>query len=132
VVASEVKGLATQTAKATEEISAQIASVRGESENAVTAIDHISTVIQQIDEITTAIAAAVEEQAAATKEIARNVAEASRGTSDVTSNITQVKGGASETGSASRNVLTASDELSQHAERMRDTVQSFIAAIKAA
>jgi len=132
VVASEVKGLATQTAKATEEISAQIASVRGESENAVTAIDHISTVIQQIDEITTAIAAAVEEQAAATKEIARNVAEASRGTSDVTSNITQVKGGASETGSASRNVLTASEELSQHAERMRDTVQSFIAAIKAA
>ncbi|WP_193367862.1 methyl-accepting chemotaxis protein [Pelagibius marinus] len=132
VVASEVKGLATQTAKATEEISAQIASVRGESENAVTAIDHISTVIQQIDEITTAIAAAVEEQAAATKEIARNVAEASRGTTDVTSNITQVKGGASETGSASRNVLTASEELSQHAERMRDTVQSFIAAIKAA
>jgi len=132
VVASEVKGLATQTAKATEEISAQIASVRGESENAVSAIDHISTVIAQIDEITTAIAAAVEEQAAATKEIARNVAEASRGTSDVTSNISQVKGGASETGNASRNVLTASEELSQHAERMRDTVQSFIAAIKAA
>ncbi|MEO3428792.1 methyl-accepting chemotaxis protein [Pelagibius sp. CAU 1746] len=132
VVASEVKGLATQTAKATEEISAQIASVRGESENAVSAIDHISTVIQQIDEITTAIAAAVEEQTAATREIARNVAEASRGTSDVTSNITQVKGGAGETGSASRNVLTASEELSQHAERMRDTVQSFIATIKAA
>ncbi|GAB4226826.1 MAG: CHASE3 domain-containing protein [Kiloniellaceae bacterium] len=132
VVASEVKGLATQTAKATEEISAQIASVRGESENAVSAIDHISTVIAQIDEITTAIAAAVEEQAAATKEIARNVAEASRGTSDVTSNISQVKGGASETGNASRNVLSASEELSQHAERMRDTVQSFIAAIKAA
>ncbi len=132
VVASEVKGLATQTAKATEEISAQIASVRGESENAVGAINHISTVIQQIDEITTAIAAAVEEQAAATKEIARNVAEASRGTGDVTSNIAQVKNGASETGGASRNVLTASEELSQHAERMRDTVQSFIAAIKAA
>ena len=102
------------------------------AENAVSAIDHISTVIRQIDEITTTIAAAVEEQAAATKEIARNVSEASRGTSDVTSNITQVKGGASETGSASRNVLTASEELSQHAERMRDTVQSFIAAIKAA
>ena len=132
VVASEVKSLATQTAKATEEISAQIASVRGESENAVGAIEHISTVIRQIDEFTTAIAAAVEEQATATQEIARNVAEASRGTSDVTSNIAQVKGGANETGSASRSVLSASEELSQHAGRMRETVQSFIAAIKAA
>ena len=131
VVASEVKSLATQTAKATEEISAQIASVRGESENAVGAIEHISTVIRQIDEFTTAIAAAVEEQATATQEIARN-AEASRGTSDVTSNIAQVKGGANETGSASRSVLSASEELSQHAGRMRETVQSFIAAIKAA
>jgi len=132
VVASEVKNLATQTAKATEEISAQIASVRGESENAVNAIDHISTVIRQIDEITTAIAAAVEEQSSATREIARNVAEASRGTTDVTSNIVQVKGGASETGTASRDVLTSAEELSKHAERMRDVVQNFIAGIKAA
>jgi len=132
VVASEVKSLATQTAKATEEISAQIASVRGESQNAVSAIDQISTVIRQIDEITTTIAAAVEEQSAATREIARNVAEASRGTSDVTSNIAEVKGGAGETGHAARDVLTASEELSQHAERMRDTVQKFIAGIKAA
>ncbi|MGD1877034.1 MAG: methyl-accepting chemotaxis protein [Kiloniellaceae bacterium] len=132
VVASEVKNLATQTAKATEEISAKIDSVRGESQNAVEAIDEISAVIQKIDEITTAIAAAVEEQAAATREIARNVAEASRGTSDVTSNISKVKDGASETGTASRDVLTASGELSQHAERMRDVVQKFIAGIKAA
>ena len=132
VVAGEVKNLATQTAKATEEISAQIASVRGESENAVGAIDKISGVIRQIDEITTTIAAAVEEQAAATREIARNVSEASRGTNDVTSNIAEVKGGASETGTASRDVLTASEELSRHAERMRDVVQNFIAGIKAA
>jgi methyl-accepting chemotaxis protein len=132
VVASEVKNLATQTAKATEQISAQIDSVRGESQNAVGAIDQISKVIQQIDEITTTIAAAVEEQAAATREIARNVSEASRGTSDVTTNIAQVKGGAGETGTAARDVLTASEELSQHAERMRDTVQNFIAGIKAA
>ena len=132
VVASEVKNLATQTAKATEEISAQISSMRGESQNAVNAIGQISAVIQQIDEITTAIAAAVEEQAAATREIARNVAEASRGTSDVTSNIVQVKSGASETGTASRDVLTASEELSKHAERMRDVVQKFITGIKAA
>jgi methyl-accepting chemotaxis protein len=132
VVASEVKGLATQTAKATEEISAQIDSVRAESENAVGAIDHISTVIQQMDEITGAIAAAVEEQSAATQEIARNVAEASRGTADVTKNIVEVKTGASETGGASRNVLTAADELSRHAERMRETVQGFIAGISAA
>ncbi|WP_340115296.1 methyl-accepting chemotaxis protein [Pelagibius sp. 7325] len=132
VVAGEVKSLATQTAKATEEISAQISSMRGESQNAVDAIGQISGVIQQIDEITTAIAAAVEEQAAATREIARNVAEASRGTSDVTSNIAQVKGGASETGAASRDVLTASEELSKHAERMRDVVQKFITGIKAA
>jgi len=132
VVAGEVKSLATQTAKATEEISAQIASVRGESENAVGAIDKISGVIRQIDEITTTIAAAVEEQAAATREIARNVSEASRGTNEVTSNIAEVKGGASETGTASRDVLTASEELSRHAERMRDVVQNFIAGIKAA
>src|SRR3546814_20237277 len=69
VVAGEVKSLATQTAKATEEIAAQITSVRDESESAVSAIDRISGVIQQIDEITTTIAAAVEEQAAATREI---------------------------------------------------------------
>jgi methyl-accepting chemotaxis protein len=132
VVASEVKNLATQTAKATEEISAQIDSVRGESANAVDAIGRISTVIQQIDEITTAIAAAVEEQAAATREIARNVQQASVGTTDVTSNIAQVKSGANETGTASRDVLTASEELSQHAEKMRSVVQQFIAGIKAA
>lgn len=132
VVASEVKGLATQTAKATDEISAQIDSVRGESENAVNAIDHISKVIRQMDEITSAIATAVEEQSSATQEIARNVAEASRGTSDVTENIVEVKSGAGETGGASRDVLAASDELSKHAERMRETVQGFIAGIKAA
>jgi methyl-accepting chemotaxis protein len=132
VVASEVKNLATQTAKATEQISEQIDSVRGESANAVEAIDRISVVIRQIDEITTAIAAAVEQQAAATREIARNVQQASVGTTDVTSNIAKVKGGASETGTASRDVLTASEELSQHAERMRSVVQQFIAGIKAA
>src|SRR3546814_7929541 len=102
VVAGEVKSLATQTAKATEEIAAQITSVRDESESAVSAIDRISGVIQQIDEITTTIAAAVEEQAAATREIARNVTEASRGTTDVTSNIVEVKDGASATGPVAR------------------------------
>src|SRR5690606_39453434 len=107
-VAGEVKSLATQTAKATEDISAQIASVRGESENAVGAIGKISEVIRQIDEITTTIAAAVEEQSAATREIARNVSEASRGTSDVTSNIGGAKGGADATGTASGDVLTPS------------------------
>ena len=132
VVASEVKGLATQTAKATGEIADQIDNVRSASENAVGAINNISTVIGTINEITTAIAAAVEEQTTATQEIARNVSEASKGTGDVTSNITQVKSGAGETGSASRNVLEASEELSRHAENMRDTVQNFIAAIKAA
>src|SRR3546814_9502349 len=72
--------------------------------SAVSSIDRISGVIQQIDEITTTIAAAVEEQAAATREIARNVTEASRGTTDVTSNIVEVKDGASENGTASRDV----------------------------
>src|SRR3546814_15518494 len=102
VVAGEVKSLATQTAKATEEIAAQITSVRDESESAVSAIDRISGVIQQIDEITTTIAAAVEEQAAATREIARNVTEASRGTTAVTSNLVEVKDGASDNGTAPR------------------------------
>ncbi len=132
VVASEVKGLATQTAKATDEISAQIDSVRSESESAVVAIDHISTVIREVDEITAAIAAAVEEQSSATQEIARNVSEASRGTTDVTENIVEVKSGAGETGGASRDVLSSADELSKHAERMRVTVQDFIAGIKVA
>src|SRR3546814_19504450 len=100
VVAGEVKSLATQTAKATEEIAAQITSVRDESESAVSAIDRISGVIQQIDEITTTIAAAEAAQAAATREIARTVTEAARGTTDVTSNIAEVKDGASETGPA--------------------------------
>src|SRR3546814_404987 len=100
--------------------------------SAVSSIDRISGVIQQIDEITTTIAAAVEEQAAATREIARNVTEASRGTTDVTSNIVEVKDGASETGTASRDVLIASEELSKHAERMREVVQNFIADIKVA
>ncbi|WP_282611098.1 methyl-accepting chemotaxis protein [Pelagibius sp. Alg239-R121] len=132
VVASEVKSLATQTAKATDEISTQIESVRGESENAVIAIGRISNVIQQMDEITSAIAAAVTEQSAATQEIARNVAEAARGTTDVTVNIVEVKSGAGETGGASRDVLAASDELSKHAEYMSETVKDFIAGIKAA
>src|SRR3546814_13025970 len=100
--------------------------------SAVSSIDRISGVIQQIDEITTTIAAAVEEQAAATREIARNVTEASRGTTDVTSNIVEVKDGASENGTASRDVLIASEEIYKPAERMREVVQNFIADIKVA
>ena len=131
VVANEVKALASQTAKATEEISMQVESIRGVSANAVTAIAEIATIIQEVDQITAAIAAAVEEQNAATREISRNISEAARGTTDVTENIVAVKSGAGETGLASRNVLTSSKQLSEHAARMRQTVETFITEIRA-
>jgi methyl-accepting chemotaxis protein len=112
VVASKVKNLATQTAKATQEITAQIASIQEETNGAVNAIRGIGGTIRQMNEITTTIAAAVEEQNAATAEISRNVAQAAAGTREVSQNVGQVMGASEQTGSAATQVLGAAGELS--------------------
>jgi methyl-accepting chemotaxis protein len=132
VVASEVKSLATQTAKATEEISGQVSSIQSATGETVHAIGDISTIIGRISEITTTIAAAVEEQGAATQEIARNVQQAAQGTQEVSSNIVNVTEAAQDTGSAATQLLGASGDLSKQAEVMRKEVEQFISAIKAA
>ncbi len=111
VVAQEVKALATQTGKATSEISAQISSMQVATGEAVNAIHEISGTINRMNEIAAAIAAAVEEQDATTKEISRNVMEAAKGTSEVASNVTEVSHGASETGAASQQVLSSAKQL---------------------
>jgi methyl-accepting chemotaxis protein len=107
VVASEVKNLASQTAKATQDITAQIASIQDETNGAVTAIRGIGGTIRQMNEITTTIAAAVEEQNAATAEISRNVAQAAAGTQEVSLNVGQVMEASAQTGSAATQVLGA-------------------------
>jgi methyl-accepting chemotaxis protein len=132
VVAAEVKNLATQTSKATEEIGAQITGVQGATQDAVKAIGSISKTISEIDQIAATIAAAVEEQGAATQEIARNVEEAAKGTQEVSSNIGGVTEAANGTGAAANQVLTGSRALSNQSEELRTLVQSFLTQVKAA
>jgi methyl-accepting chemotaxis protein len=132
VVAAEVKNLATQTSKATEDISAQITGVQGATQDAVRAIGSISKTIGEIDQIATAIAAAVEEQGAATQEIARNVEEAAKGTQEVSSNIGGVTEAANGTGAAANQVLTAAQALTGQSTHLRDLVQDFLSGVKAA
>ena len=112
VVASEVKALAEQTSKATGEIGQQISGIQAATQDSVSAIKEISSTIERLSEISSTIAAAVEEQGAATQEISRNVQQAAQGTQQVSSNITDVQRGASETGSASSQVLSAAQSLS--------------------
>jgi methyl-accepting chemotaxis protein len=111
VVASEVKALAEQTAKATGEIGQQISGIQAATQDSVIAIREISGTIERLSEISSTIAAAVEQQGAATQEISRNVQQAAEGTQQVSSNITDVQRGASETGSASSQVLSAAKSL---------------------
>jgi methyl-accepting chemotaxis protein len=132
VVASEVKSLANQTAKATEDIAAQISAIQSSTRDAVGAIGGIGSVIREINEIATTIASAVEEQGAATQEIARNVQQAAQGTTEVSSNISGVTEAATSTGAAAEQVLAASSELSQQSEMLRGKVETFLAAVKAA
>jgi aerotaxis receptor len=132
VVASEVKSLAMQTAKATEDIAAQVKSIQNATGDSVTAIEGIAGTIGRISEIATTIASAVEEQGAATKEIARNVQQASAGTTEVSSNIAGVNQAATETGSASTQVLGAAGELAKQGETLRADVSTFLANIRAA
>jgi len=132
VVASEVKSLASQTAKATEDIAAQVQAIQTATGGAVDAIQGISGTIVTINEISTAIAAAVEEQAAATHEISRSVQQASVGTQEVTGNIARVSQAADETGAAATQVLGAAGALTKQADTLRGEVERFLSAIKAA
>ncbi|HXP96392.1 MAG TPA: methyl-accepting chemotaxis protein [Telmatospirillum sp.] len=131
VVANEVKSLANQTARATEDISQQIASVQQATAHAVAAIGTITGTIQEIDEISAAVAAAVEEQGAATKEIARNVEQAAIGTETVTANIEGVNRSVTDTGHSANDVLTASSQLLREAEQMRGLVRTFLGKVRA-
>ncbi len=126
VVASEVKSLANQTAKATEDIAAQVSAIQAETTSAVTAIKGIAETINKVNEIAVTISSAVEEQGAATAEISRNVQEASNGTQEVTSNIAGVSTAAGETGQAASVVLEASKGLSTSAEELRENVEKFL------
>jgi methyl-accepting chemotaxis protein len=132
VVASEVKSLATQTAKATEDIASQINAIQGATRHSVEAIAGIGKTITEINSIATTIASAVEEQGAATQEISRNVQEASKGTSEVSSNISGVTQAASETGQAAGQVLGAASALSKQSETLRREVDRFLGQIRAA
>ncbi len=132
VVASEVKSLATETAKATDEISSQIGTVRGEIDGTVAAIERIAHTVAEINGIATAVAAAVEEQGAATAEIASNVEQAAQGAQQVSSNIHGVNQAALDTGSAAAQVLQAARDLGQQSERMRAFVERFLADVRAA
>ena len=130
VVASEVKNLATQTARATEEISSQIDGIQNATEAAVGAIGSIGGTINRISEITATIAAAVEEQGAATQEIARNVEQASAGTAEVSSNISHVTQAAGETGQSASQILDASAQLTQQSEELNGEVSKFLETIR--
>lgn len=132
VVASEVKSLASQTAKATEEIRTQIAGMQEITTSAVGAIQGIGRIIGEIDDVTTTIAAAVEEQGAATREIARNIQHAAGGTSEVSSNIVGVSTASAEAGAAASEVLSASDALRREADMLRGEIDAFLNDMRAA
>jgi methyl-accepting chemotaxis protein len=132
VVAQEVKQLASQTAKATSEIGGQITSMQVATQDSVVAIKEIGGTIGHISEIASAIAAAVEEQGAATKEIARNVQQAARGTEHVSGNIVSVNQTAEQTGVAADQVHRAAETLGRQAETLRADVDTFLANIRAA
>jgi methyl-accepting chemotaxis protein len=132
VVASEVKTLATQTAKATEEIGAQIASMQAATQDSVAAIKDIGSTISRISEIAKTIAAAVEEQSSSTNDIAANVENAIRTTSRVAANIGEVNKAAGETGAASSEVFSSAQLLSNEGGKLRVEVEKFLATVRAA
>ncbi|MEA2823415.1 MAG: hypothetical protein QOJ86_5419 [Bradyrhizobium sp.] len=132
VVASEVKSLANQTAKATDEISSHIAGMQDATQESVTAIKEIGDTIGQISTIASSIASAVEQQSSATQEIARSVQSVAHGTQEVAGNITQVNRGATETGSASEEVLNSAQTLSTESARLRQELDRFMTTIRAA
>ena len=132
VVASEVKSLATQTARATEGITAQVTAIQGSTQEAVDTIKGIGQIIDKMSEIATTVAAAVEEQGAATAEIARNIQQAASGTQNVSNNIVGVSNAANQTGETASDVLQSSDGLAAESEALSNEVGRFLARIKAA
>jgi methyl-accepting chemotaxis protein len=132
VVAQEVKSLAEQTAKATADIANQVGEMQSSTAASVSAITGITTIIKSLNDISTAIAAAVEEQGAATNEIARNVQRAAKGTDEVSETISGITQSAGETGAAAGQVLSAASELSVQSEHLRGEVDKFLATVRAA
>ncbi len=132
VVASEVKSLANQTAKATEEIGAQIAGMQAATQDSVSAIKEIGATIRQVSDIATAIASAVDQQGSATQDIARNVQRAAHGTTQVAATIGDVNRSAGDTGSASTQVLASAKALSEEGNKLKREVERFLATVRAA
>jgi methyl-accepting chemotaxis protein len=132
VVASEVKALANRTAKATEEIGQQIGAIQSATGASVARIEAIGATITEMNQIAATIAAAVEEQGAATQEIARNVQEAATGTGQVSANIGGVSQAASETGVAAAQVQAASGDVARQGQTLKQEVDRFIQAVRAA
>jgi methyl-accepting chemotaxis protein len=127
-----VKALATQTAKATDEIAGQIGAIQSTTGDAVHAIQSIGGTIERLNEIAGAIASAVEEQGAATKEIAGNVQQAATGTNEVSANIAGLTQASGEVGAAATEVFGASRALSQQSDRLKQDLASFLAKLRAA
>ncbi len=132
VVASEVKQLASQTAKATEEIAAHVAGVQSATGETVTEINSVANVITQLNQIAGSIASAVEEQGAATREIARNIQQAASGTNEVSASIVGVTASADQSGKVAREVLDAFQHLSQQTGTLRTEVSGFLNTVRAA
>ena len=132
VVAGEVKGLAAQTARATDEIADQVKAVQGAVDEAIAAIRAIGGTIEQMNMISGSVAAAMEEQGATTGEISRNVVQAAQGTQEVAENVTQVTEAAGHTGAAASQVLSSAQDLSRRSELLREQVERFLASIRAA
>ena len=132
VVANEVKNLANQTAKATDDIRTQVEGIQVATSNAVDAIAEIAQTIRQLDGSSTTISAAVEEQGAATQEIARNVEQASHGTRDVSENITGVSSAADESEKLSGEVLGLAKGLGQQANELNEAVEAFLKEVRSA
>jgi methyl-accepting chemotaxis protein len=132
VVAAEVKSLATQTAKATDEIGQRITQIQGATKGTVDAIASIQKTIEEVSQIATTIASAVEEQGAATQEIARNVQQAAAGTGEVSTNIAGVTTAAGETGAAASQVLGSAKDLAQQSDNLRNQVDNFLTKVRAA
>jgi methyl-accepting chemotaxis protein len=132
IVASEVKALAGQTAKATEEISNQITQMQTATDHSVSAIEEIGGTINRIFEISSAIATSIEQQRTATQEIARNVQQAAQGAAQVSSNIAEVTRGAADTGSSAGQVHSAAQELLNESNHLESEVGKFLASVRAA
>ncbi|WP_208978603.1 methyl-accepting chemotaxis protein [Pseudovibrio denitrificans] len=132
VVASEVKELATQTSKATEEISSQISGIQGSTKEAVTAIEQIAGTMQQVNEYTSSIATAIAQQNAATSSISQNIQQAAQGTQDVADSMNVVTSSVQETNSSANEVLEASTSVSKQATELRQTISTFLKDVVAA